>query len=105
MSKIPNTKPKKKKYVMKTSESEVYRQEHYRELVVEDYSGILQKEGVLQEMYDAMANYSLQNYVAMHFEAFQTDVRFKTRGTATYVKVIIQNKPWFEKVLEIFKKK
>lgn len=103
MTKKSNT-TQKKKYIMKTSESEVYRQECYLELVVEDYSGIVQKEGVLKAMYEALSNYTLQNFVALNFDStvFETDIRFKTRGIATYAKVVIKQKSWFKRLLETF---
>lgn len=104
MTKKSYTKPKKKKYVIKSSESEVYQRENYQELVVEDSSGVLQKEGVLEEMFDSLGNYGLRNYVSLNFDQtrFETDVRFKTRGTDTYVKVSIKEKPWFKRLLEKF---
>jgi len=105
MTKKVNAKQKKKKYIIKSSEREVYQQENYNELIVEDSSGILEQEGVLKKMFESLCNYNLRNYISLHFDStiYETKVKLKTKGNDTYAKVIIRQKPWFTRMFQIFK--
>ncbi len=108
MPKKLGTEQKKKKYVMKSSEREVYQREQYYELVVEDTSGVVRrKEEILNLMFEAFCNYKLKRFVASNFDSsiFETDVRVQTNGVSTYAQVFIREKNWFEKLIKKLIKK
>lgn len=106
MTKQSDTK-QKKKLVMKSSEREVYEQEKYYEIVVEDVSGIVQKEGVLKEMFEALCDGSLRKFVASKFDStiFETNVRVKTRGHSIYAQVRIKERNWLGKLKSVFRER
>ena len=96
-----NKKPKK--FETQSTPQEVYQQETFYQIIVEDDSGIVEDRKLLEPMFEALKNHRLTKFVSRKFSKnskLDVEVNVDRNGRSTIAKVSIHKKTFREKFLE-----
>lgn len=95
-------------YTMKSTKREVYEQEEFYEVIVEDYAGIVKKKGteILDEMFESFKNYRLNNFVINSIDSkkYDTTITISDTGRDYIAEIIISKRPIFQRICRCFKR-
>lgn len=102
-------KPRKKIYQKKSSEREVYEQDRFYQIKVEDRTGIIEDLGgkeFIETMFQKMQDARLQSFVYDNIDARHHNVSIKISdsGGDIVAKVVISKRQFSEGLKEIFDK-
>ena len=101
--------PKVKIYQKKLSDREVYEQERFCQLMVEDRTGIVESKGgdaFINTMFEKMQNRSLNSFVYDEFNTNKLDITVKIsgRGEDVVSKVIISKRHVSQRLKRLWEK-
>ena len=91
------------RYKTQSTPQEVYQQENFYQIIVEDDSGIVEEGKLLEPMFEALKNYRLGKYISKKFSRnpkLDVDVEVVRNGNDTIGKVSIHEKTFREIILE-----